>query len=44
MVIKTTSENKEPKSKKIAAFIPLVILVSIRVKKTGPIAKASINP
>ena len=34
-------EDSEPKSKKIAAALkPLVILVSIRVKKTGPIAKA----
>ncbi len=44
MEIKSTSENNAPKSKNTAALNPLVILVSIRVKKTGPIAKARRNP
>jgi hypothetical protein len=42
--IKRISEKIAPKSKKTAALKPLVMLVSISVKNTGPIAKARRNP
>jgi hypothetical protein len=44
MKIKTISANITPISKIIAAFIPLLMLVSINVKKTGPTKKAKPKP
>ena len=38
------SASITPISKAIAALKPLVILVSIRIKKTGPIIKLRKNP
>jgi hypothetical protein len=39
-----TSESTTPISTKIAALIPLLMLVSSTVKKTGPIVKARTIP
>ena len=40
----TTSPKTTPKSKAIAARAPLIILVWMSIKKTGPIMKERKNP
>ena len=42
--MKQTSANITPKSNATAALNPLVMLVSRRTQKTGPIIKAVKNP